>query len=65
MKYFSVFIIVVVVGSGLIYRAGVADNARAQYAQCIERAAAAQGYSGNVHSAEAWELFSSECVKFH
>lgn len=65
MKYTSIFIIVLLLGSVLMYRASIADTALAQHAECIGRAAIAQGYIGNVHSAEAWELFNSECVMFH
>jgi len=53
----------VVVGVGIVAlaHAAYADTVYSTQADCVASTAKAQGYTGNVHSSEAWELFANSC----
>ena len=57
----SVTLAVIVIAL-LLMRSAKADAEMMQTADCVAKTATYQGYAGNVHSQEAWDLFVGECV---
>lgn len=61
IKYILCLTLAILAIAGVLNFSARADAERAQLSQCIERTAKAEGYTGNAHSAEAWQLFASVC----
>lgn len=51
-----------IISAGMFWRAGAQDEAFTRATRCVLETAQKEGYRGNPHSEEAWNLFISSCM---